>query len=132
VGWRGYGLRGEGGGCRLREPRVRGGGFIGAAEGASTCRPRAPRWRRQRATAGLRVDPESGSRSGKDPTGGSRLASRERGRDGSGLGRWAGREIGGAASWAGPRGEKEKGQLAGPCGRKGRRGVGAREGGPAG
>jgi hypothetical protein len=53
-----------------------------AAEGASTCGPRVPCGRRRHhAVAGLRLESEPGAMSGKDPTGGSRLAVRERGRE---------------------------------------------------
>jgi hypothetical protein len=80
-------LRGEGGGYGLKGSRARGGGFIGAAEGASTCGPGAPHGRRRcHATAKPGVKPESGLRWGTDPIGGARLAVREREREGSGLG----------------------------------------------
>jgi hypothetical protein len=49
---------------------VRGGGFIGAAEGALTCGPGAPRGRRwHRAAARLGVELKFGSRLGTDLTG---------------------------------------------------------------
>jgi hypothetical protein len=61
--------------------------------------------------AGPRVEPESGSRSGKDPTGVARLAVRERGRGEHRVGQARPRE-----------GKKLKAGWAGPCGRKGREG----------
>jgi hypothetical protein len=85
-----------------------------AAQGASTCGPGAPRGRRRHAVVGLGVEPESSSRSGKDPTGGARLAVRERGRGERRVGpaRLRGGKNKGWLGWAlreeGERGKKKR------------------------
>jgi hypothetical protein len=122
----GLGLRGKetaAAGCA--EPRAQGGSFIGPPR-ALACGPRAARgWRLYRATAGLGLEPDSGSRSRTTPTGGSRLSASER----RGGGSWRARgplgsgERNRSRCWAGPRGGggRKKKSLAG-LGRTGREG----------
>jgi hypothetical protein len=106
---------------------VRGGGFIGAAKGASTCGLESPRGRRRRAVARLRVEPESSSRSGKDPTG-------DKGERERGAPAWVGREGVTRLGRLGRAGvEKKKRPLGlGLAGGRGERGEIERESGPVG